>query len=273
MRTFRLCFCWRADGRLDLQITRRRQKKEREAKKENNSHLPSFFSPLPAMTAATGSPAERHGQQSSRPEPWLAAEGEAKAAPHVSADLKTAYLPSSAASDEALVARLTDLVNTVYAADEAGFWKDDFVRTSTDEVAACLRTGELAAVWRPSSSAPEDLGPKPSEIVGCVRIHMLDTQTGEFGMLVCDQASRGTGVGRRLLTFAEEEVRRRGAQFMRLELLFGDGWTHALKQRLGTWYERAGYELIRTGSIRESFPQMAPMMARPSIFRVYQKVL
>ncbi|KAK1771896.1 hypothetical protein QBC33DRAFT_525134 [Phialemonium atrogriseum] len=109
--------------------------------------------------------------------------------------------------------------------------------------------------------------------MGCVRTLLLDARTGEFGLLVCDPAFRGSGIGRDLLRFAEDSIRKRGGGVMQLELLVGDGWTHPLKERLGKWYERVGYKLVRTGSVAEAFPRLAPMMARPSLFRVYQKVL
>lgn len=192
-----------------------------------------------------------------------------------------ACAPASLADDEAIVTRVTELINTVYAAEEAEFWKDGFIRTSTDEIRQCIRAGELALAYRPgvgaeaaaACSSPDSPVADPADIMGCVRFQLLDARTGEFGMLVCDAAARGSGIGRDLLQFAEKSVKERGAEIMRLELLVGDGWLHPLKERLGQWYERAGYKLVTTGSIRDSFPRLAPMIAEPSLFRVYEKVL
>lgn len=181
-----------------------------------------------------------------------------------------ALAPASTADNEGTVNRLTELINTVYAAGEAAFWRPSFVRTNPDEVRQFLAAGELALAWRPGSS-PVSSG--PADITGCVRAHLLDARTGEFGLLACDPAFRGSGVGRDLLRFAEDIVRSRGAEVMHLELLVGDGWTHELKERLGLWYERVGYQLIRTGSIEESFPRLGPMLAQPARFRIYEKAL
>jgi GNAT superfamily N-acetyltransferase len=181
-----------------------------------------------------------------------------------------AYAPASAVENEAIVTHVTELVNTIYAAEEAGFWKDGFIRTSTDEIRQCIRDGELALAWRPGASPDHS---SPTNIMGCIRSQLLDARTGEFGLLVCDPAARGSGIGRDLLQFVEESIKRRGGQVMRLELLVGDGWVHPLKERLGKWYERAGYKLIRTGSIEEAFPRLVPMIAGPSLFRIYEKTL
>lgn len=181
-----------------------------------------------------------------------------------------AYAPASAVENEAIISHVTELVNTIYAAEEAGFWKDGFIRTSTDEIRQFIRDGELALAWRPG--ATPDHSP-PTNIMGCIRSQLLDPRTGEFGLLVCDPAARGSGIGRDLLRFVEENIKRRGGQVMRLELLVGDGWVHPLKERLGKWYERAGYKLVRTGSIEEAFPRLVPMIAGPSLFRIYEKTL
>lgn len=181
-----------------------------------------------------------------------------------------AYAPAATAESETIVAHVTSLINTIYATDEAGFWNDGFVRTSTGEIRECIRAGELALAWRPGSGGPHS---DPADIMGCVRSRLLDARTGEFGLLVCDPAFRGSGVGRDLLRFAEESVKERGGSVMQLELLVGDGWTHPLKERLGQWYGRAGYKLVRTGSVEESFPRLAPLIAGPALFRVYEKVL
>ncbi|KAL1868448.1 hypothetical protein VTK73DRAFT_3656 [Phialemonium thermophilum] len=195
------------------------------------------------------------------------------------------FAPASAADDAALVTRLTDLINVVYSEAETGFWKGGFVRTTQEEVRELLRAGEIALAWaRPQTATRataagehnhndnnQDDAARSEVLVGCIRVHLLDPHTGEFGMLACDPAHRGSGVGRALLRFAEDAIRRRGAATIRLELLVGDGWTHDFKARLGRWYEREGYAVVRTSSVWDSTPHLAPLLAGPSLFQVYQK--
>ena len=53
-------------------------------------------------------------------------------------------LPPSVAGDGAVAARITDLVNQVYAEAEKGLWQENTDRTSTAEIAGFVRAGEIA---------------------------------------------------------------------------------------------------------------------------------
>ena len=172
-----------------------------------------------------------------------------------------AVLAPDAASDADLVTRLTDLVNRVYATAEDGLWIDGAARTTTVEMADFIAAGEIA------------LASAGGDIVGSVRIQQLDAATGEFGMLVVDPDRRGEGIGRDLIRFAEELSRRRNLAIMQLELLVPRTWTHPTKEFLNAWYTRIGYRPIRTGRIDESYPQLAPLLATPCDFVIYQKDL
>src|SRR3954470_23859518 len=123
-------------------------------------------------------------------------------------------LPSAAATDHAVVRRLTALVNEVYAEAEKGLWLDGAARTTPAEGARLVAAGEIAVAER------------GDRIVGCVRVHLLDGSTGEFGLLAAAPAHRGTGVGRDLVAFAEQRCREAGAAEMGLELLVPREWTH-----------------------------------------------
>jgi len=60
---------------------------------------------------------------------------------------------------------------------------------------------------------------------------------------------------------------------MQLELLVPRGWTHPTKEFLHSWYTRTGYRPVRSGTIDESYPQLAPRLATPCDFVVYHKDL
>jgi GNAT superfamily N-acetyltransferase len=170
-------------------------------------------------------------------------------------------LPASAADDATLMERIADLINEVYAVAEEGLWIDGATRTTVDGVAELTRAGEIAVAR------------VRGQIVGCVRVQRLDEGTGEFGMLVADPAHRGVGIGRELIRFAERSCREDGLATMQLELLVPRGWTHPTKEFLAAWYTRIGYRVARTGTIDEAYPALAPLLATPCDFVIYQKDL
>ena len=173
-------------------------------------------------------------------------------------------LPATAATDDGVVAGLTDLVNRVYADAEKGLWVEGATRTTVDEMAGLIAAGEIAVARDDTAAA---------RIVGCVRVQQIDETTGEFGMLVADPDRRSEGIGRELVGWAEELYRRRGLPTMQLELLVPREWTHPVKEFLDGWYTRIGYRPVRTGPIDHDYPHLAPLLATPCDFVVYQKAL
>jgi GNAT superfamily N-acetyltransferase len=170
-------------------------------------------------------------------------------------------LGPEAARDLATIARLTDLINTVYADAERGLWAAGATRTTTAEITGLVGAGEFAVARL------------DGEIAACVRIHRLDETTSEFGMLAADPARRGRGLGRDLVRFAEERARTAGDRSMRLELLVPREWRHPSKEFLSAWYTRLGYAVIDTGSIEQAHPHLAPLLVTPCDVLVHEKDL
>jgi len=67
--------------------------------------------------------------------------------------------------------------------------------------------------------------------------------------------------------------RKRGRRAMQLELLLPREWQHPSKEFLKAWYGRIGYRLIRTTTIDEAHPHLAPLLATPCDFAIYEKPL
>jgi GNAT superfamily N-acetyltransferase len=176
-------------------------------------------------------------------------------------ELEIRTLPPEAAEDSRLVAEITRLVNEVYAVAEKGLWVDDAARTTLDEVAGLIRAGEITVALVDGTT------------VGCIRIQRLDGDTSEFGMLAAAPDRRGIGLGRRLVEFAERGSLETGRDTMQLELLVPRSWTHPAKDFLAGWYGRIGYAVTRTGTIDESYPHLAPLLATPCDFVIYRKDL
>ena len=159
------------------------------------------------------------------------------------------------------MARLTDLVNRVYAVAEAGLWLDGATRTTGPELAALIRAEQIA------------LAAVRGRVVGVVRVRELGGGQGEFGMLVAAPEQRGTGIGRELVGFAEGWARARGLTRMQLELLVPRTWSHPVKEFLRAWYTRIGYRPVHTGSLDEAYPELVARLATPCDFLTFHKDL
>ena len=175
--------------------------------------------------------------------------------------LAVRLLEAADSRDARLVDHLTGLINEVYEVAEAGLWRDGATRTTTSELAELIRAEEIAVAT------------VHGQIVGSVRVQDVADDTSEFGMLVAAPDQRGTGVGRALVAFAEQRDRERGRRAMQLELLLPREWQHPTKEFLEAWYGRRGYRLIRTGRLDDAYPQLAPLLATPCDFAVYEKSL
>ncbi|NBE96617.1 GNAT family N-acetyltransferase [Nonomuraea sp. KC401] len=170
-------------------------------------------------------------------------------------------LPPDTAGDTAAMAALSDLVNTVYTEAERGIWRDAVMRTSPAELSRLTRDGQIAVAGLYGRT------------VGCVRVQHLDAEASEFAMLAATPESRGIGVGRALVRFAEQHARARGSRIMQLELLTPRTWSHPVKSFLAGWYGRLGYRMVRVGTIEEFYPRVTGKLAVPCDFRVYHKDL
>ena len=160
-----------------------------------------------------------------------------------------------------LVDRLTDLVNAVYATAESGLWADGATRTTASELITLISTRQIA------------IAVQDGRLVGSVQIHDVAPDVSEFGMLVAAPERRGTGIGRTLLTFAEQDGRARGLRAMQLELLLPRTWQHPNKEFLKAWYHRCGYRAVRTTRMDDAYPHLAPYLATECDLVVYEEAL
>jgi len=158
-----------------------------------------------------------------------------------------------------VVEELTAMINAAYAAGEQGMWRPGTPRIFETEVRALVDAGELIVVRRDGA------------IVGCVRVHALDSATAELGLL--SAARVGSGIGRDLVALAEAWARERGLARMRLTLLVPHTGTHPFKARLHAWYSKLGYRPIARRDFADELPQSAPLLPAPCDLVVYEKAL
>ncbi|MCK8608852.1 GNAT family N-acetyltransferase [Agromyces sp. C10] len=169
--------------------------------------------------------------------------------------------PATSAADAELVESIADLVNRVYNEAEAGLWLPGAERTTPEQVAELVAAGQIATAR------------EHDRLVGAVRVHALDDDLAEFGMLAADPDRRGLGIGRDLVAFSERLAAGRGARTMQLELLVPVSWAHPSKEFLRAWYERLGYRVVRTGDLAELHPELAPLLATECDLLVFHRPL
>jgi GNAT superfamily N-acetyltransferase len=179
----------------------------------------------------------------------------------VATPITVSLLDEAAGTDAGLVNRLTGLINGVYAIAEAGLWRDAATRTTASELADFIRARQLA------------VASVRGQIAGAIRVHAVSDVTGEFGLLVAAPEHRGIGIGSALIDFAEQHCRDQGLRAIQLELLVPRSWRHPSKEFLDAWYRRIGYRVTRTASVEEIEPELAPLLATPCQFVVYEKPL
>ncbi|MFG1796432.1 GNAT family N-acetyltransferase [Nocardia sp. NPDC049149] len=173
--------------------------------------------------------------------------------------LRITPLSPDQAADFDLVCAVVALINEVYEVAEEGLWAKGHSRTTTDDIAALVRAGEIAVAYQ------------DDELVGCLRVRQLDTEISEFGMLAAAPKRRGLGIGRELVRFAEQRGREAGSSTMQLELLVPREWKHPSKEFLTEWYQRIGYTAVHTGELADSYPELTPRLITPCHLITYRK--
>jgi len=177
----------------------------------------------------------------------------------LSSGLQIEVLPAEAASDVNTMQQIVDLVNQVYAVAEDGFWQQGATRTTLEEVIGFTQAGQIVVAR---------LG---GTVVGSIRVQHLDSDTGETGMLVADQNHRGMGIGRELRRFVTDLLRRDGITTLQIELLVPRNWTRESKVFMADWNARSGYKVVRQGRFEDQYPHLAPQLATPCDFIIYNK--
>ncbi|KAI0841412.1 hypothetical protein F5Y06DRAFT_219384 [Hypoxylon sp. FL0890] len=186
--------------------------------------------------------------------------------------------PPSVADDEAFTAALTDIINAAYSETEGGIFKPGYLRTSIRDVAKFLKAGTLAVASIPTTTS--DATPKATSgrtPLGCISIKKLSENRAELGLFAVAMSQRGSGIGRDLLAWAErwclENLGGPGVAIVQLDLLVPTHFDHPFKKRLDVWYTRLGYKIVGRRDFALDYPDLAPQLAGPTEYRMYEKTL
>ena len=157
-------------------------------------------------------------------------------------------LPLSSGADmimvpatDADIGDIVALVNSAYRGEGAG-WTNEVgllagPRTDPATLAVGLGAGNSTLLLMRDHEG--------AQLAGCVLLEPAgDTATWHLGMLTVDPRRQAEGLGRTLLSKAEDYVREQGAACVQMTVI-------ALRHGLIAWYERRGYR--RTGK-SEPFP-------------------
>ncbi|KAI0189738.1 hypothetical protein EV127DRAFT_101518 [Xylaria flabelliformis] len=179
------------------------------------------------------------------------------------------------ASDETLVADLTRLIMDHEKGKDFGGHKIIDHNMGPSHVQARLRRGEFAiALVRTEnnnnkadddpqqSSVSSEPEPPREKLAGCIRIKKFSATTGGFRELVVDPAYRKTGLGRRLIRFAEKRCRDDlGLTAMRQEFLSPNC------TELPKYLFTLGYVMKEVCNIEEAYPELKPLL--PEAYKCY----
>ncbi|KAH6606230.1 acetyltransferase gnat family domain-containing [Trichoderma cornu-damae] len=192
------------------------------------------------------------------------------------------FPPTAAANDQSVVSAITSLVNVVYVEAEAGIWNSGFLRTSDAEVADFIRKGQLALAYlasppspspSPSPSSEGQGAPQKGQLVGCVYVKQASNSLCTLGMLALDKAYQGLGLGREIFQFVERHCLSLGCTTLGLDILAPSSHAHPLKTRMLAWYQRLGFVQVRLGDFAEEYPDLAPLLSGPVVYRLLEKKL
>lgn len=195
--------------------------------------------------------------------------------------LQIQFPDASVADDTRVVGSVVEIVNKSFREAEVGIFLPGYQRTHDAEIAQLIRDGLLAVAYIPARDSPTQQGqnlassdePEAMRVVGCVYVTQLSATHGNFGMLALDPDLRGGGLGRAMVQFAEDHCRKKGCTMMQLELLVPTSFEHTFKSTIQAWYQRMAYQVVRLGIFEKEYPTLAPHLAGPVEYRIFEKSL
>jgi ribosomal protein S18 acetylase RimI-like enzyme len=140
------------------------------------------------------------------------------------------------------VPRIVILMNRAYRGAGKAGWSTQESYLSGDRITEDVLRADLLAKPRASLLKWQDSERGP--LLGCVWIEPLNNDMWYLGSLAADPTRQNSGLGKTLLSAAEQWARERGGKRIRMTVV-------SIRQALIAWYLRRGYH--KTGE-SEPFP-------------------
>ena len=159
------------------------------------------------------------------------------------------------------VTALVNMINAVYRTAEDEIWQKEHLRVSAERLTEIIDRKELL------------IATVNNEIAGCIHLEPMDNTLYKFKMLAANPKYKGTGIGSRLVGFAEDIAKELGAKTMQLELLVPTEFIHQDKVFLHNWYSKIGYLKKSTHSVDYCHDGISQFLKVDCEAIVYQKPL
>ena len=137
---------------------------------------------------------------------------------------------------------IVTLMNRAYRGAGAAGWSTQEAYLSGDRITEGVLRADLLA--KPQASLLKWEDPEGGPLLGCVWIEPLDHDVWYLGSVATDPTRQNSGLGKILLTDAEQWVRNQGGTRIRMNVV-------NVRDALIAWYLRRGYH--KTGET-EPFP-------------------
>lgn len=159
--------------------------------------------------------------------------------------------------------QLYDIVVAAYAHTEKEIWGEGYVRMTRQVFQEYIEQDEILMAFL------------DGRIVGGIRYYHLEDNSWSFSLLGADFNQKGKGIGRALIEAVEEDVSKKGGDQIHIEVLRAEALDVESKTILSNWYQRLGYELVKTIDVLEVYndPVKWSKLVNPSVFDCYLKVL
>ena len=157
--------------------------------------------------------------------------------------------------------QLFEIMRLAYAETEHEIWGHDYRRMEFDEYDGIIENEFiLYAQFN-------------NEIVGSVQFKELENNNLSFSLLSTTPSHRGIGIASKLIEHVENLSIEKGSKFIQLEILRARDFDIPSKLVLKTWYEKKGYEFVKTKDFALVRPEKKAELLVPCQFDYYRKYL
>lgn len=156
---------------------------------------------------------------------------------------------------------LYDIIIKAYADTESEMWGENYVRVSEKLFNHFIEKDEILVAFL------------NNEVVGGLRYYEAEKDVFSFGLFGADFSKSGMGIGRALIERVEEEVLKKGAKKIKIEILRPQKFEIPIKVILADWYQRLGYKYSHSIDFEIEYPDRAQGILAPCNFDYYLKEL